>query len=443
MANDLLRGHREATSSASRGDRAMTRVELAEAVNHHIWTTTGKRICLDADTIARYERGQIRWPSATYRQGLRAVLGVERDSDLGFFPTRRGKAAAPDFGAWVAGWSARHKPANSSRPKSSETGMADLCRVVQEGPSNSAAGLIAKNSPPTGRRQVASAFEAYQAGRYQDAAGQAATALDVLRRESSPDPRVLALAYQIAAIVLGKAGCTDAAELAAERGVIAAEAAGDPRLRLSLGRTAAFTMYVTGRRDDALSSIAEATADFAPRMSETPLSASVYGTMLLTGALLAAGEGDHVLAEDYLDEAERAAQVTGTDRNDLWTAFGPSNVAIHRTNVAAAMGDMDAALANGGPLRVEHLPAERRVRLHLDIARASLAVGNREDALATLVRAEMTASAQVRHHYIARDVVHRLISSTPGRPGVELTRLAELAGVDFAHVVGRPGPSGT
>jgi transcriptional regulator with XRE-family HTH domain len=434
MANDLLRALREAAPSPSGAKRSMTRAELAEAVNQYIWATSHKKICLDADTLARYERGQIRWPSATYREGLRAVLGVESDPELGFFPTPRGKVAVTDLGTWVASWSSLREAADHPGSSASATGLAALRRAVQSGPSTQAKTTDAKDSPTAVRRRVATAFATYQAGRYEDAACHAAAAIRAVQQVPAADARVQALAYQIAAIVLSKARHTDLARLAADQGMTAAEQAGDPYLRLSLLRTTAFTKAASGHRTDALVTIADAAADFSPRMARTALAASVYGTMLLTGALLAAGHGNRGLADTYLDEAHGVSQIARADRNDLWTAFGPSNVAIHRTNVAAATGDMDVALASGGQLRVDHLPTERRVRLHLDVARASLAVGDREDALATLVRAEIAAPSQVRQHHITRDVVTQLISSTRRRPGVELTRLAELTGVPVTPV---------
>ncbi|RSM50917.1 hypothetical protein DMA12_00690 [Amycolatopsis balhimycina DSM 5908] len=45
---------------------------------------------MDADTIKRYESGKVGWPGEAYRTGLRTVLGVATDADLGFRPTRRG-----------------------------------------------------------------------------------------------------------------------------------------------------------------------------------------------------------------------------------------------------------------------------------------------------------------------------------------------------------------
>lgn len=91
-ANDALRATRLSRPSALLDGEPMSRAELADAVNAHLWQTTHARYALDAHTIARYERGVVRWPSAAYRSALRAVLGVATDAQLGFRPTRRGRA---------------------------------------------------------------------------------------------------------------------------------------------------------------------------------------------------------------------------------------------------------------------------------------------------------------------------------------------------------------
>ena len=67
----------------------MSRSELADSVNAHLWRATGRRYMLDAHAIARYERGVVRWPNAAYRSGLRAVLGARSDAELGFRPAPR------------------------------------------------------------------------------------------------------------------------------------------------------------------------------------------------------------------------------------------------------------------------------------------------------------------------------------------------------------------
>ncbi|WP_125775947.1 hypothetical protein [Antribacter gilvus] len=429
MANEHLRRRRESSLSPSGSGQPMTRAELAEAVNRYVWTTTGQHCHLDVNTLARYERGQIRWPSAVYRDGLRAVLGVARDADLGFRPTPRGKTAAPlsNPDSWVAqGASGPHDAqvgdsasVMSTLRRELMSYAPELDRLTQDAPSGE-----------TMRLRVAAAFTAYQAGHFEGAAAQATEALQALH--PGVDVRVRALAYQIAAIVLSKAGHADVAWIAADRGVLAAESGGDIRVRLSLLRTAAFAMAAGGHREDALISIDAAARDFERHMARSRASASVYGTLLLSGAVLSANHGDPGLATTYLDEAQRAADVAGSDRNDLWTAFGPTNVAIHHANVAAAFGDMDVVLSIGAPLPVEHLPIERQVRLHLDIARAGIATGDREDALTTLVRAEAIAPSQVRHHPITRKVVASLIEAPPRGRSLALSRLAALVGIGAA-----------
>lgn len=97
--NVQLRASREATSSRAIATERMSRAELAEAVNLHLWETRRERYDLDAHTIARYERGAVRWPSAHYREGFRAVLG-RTDAELGFRPTRRGATSSPTSASW-------------------------------------------------------------------------------------------------------------------------------------------------------------------------------------------------------------------------------------------------------------------------------------------------------------------------------------------------------
>lgn len=93
-SNDRLRALRTATPSPTRPGASMSRAELAEAVNTHVWETSGQRVCLDAEAVGRYERGVIQWPGGLYRSALRAVLGARDDKELGFRPTPRGKSAA-------------------------------------------------------------------------------------------------------------------------------------------------------------------------------------------------------------------------------------------------------------------------------------------------------------------------------------------------------------
>ncbi|MFC5111996.1 hypothetical protein [Kibdelosporangium philippinense] len=141
--------------------------------------------------------------------------------------------------------------------------------------------------------------------------------------------------------------------------------------------------------------------------------------------MAAARFGDSSKTVDYLDEASKAAQLLNKDANHLWTAFGPTNVAIHRVNTAAELGDVQTILNSGLSLNTEAVPVERRVRYLLDVARAYSLVGNRDDALGVMITAERMAPEQVRQHYLSRKVVAALIQGTVGKPSVELDKLAQ------------------
>lgn len=106
--NDLLRTVRMNTPSRALPSEPLSRRELAEAANAWLWQTTNKRYELDAHTIARYERGAVRWPGRHYRAALRHVLGVATDADLGFRPTPSAKVVrskseltTPDFNSGI------------------------------------------------------------------------------------------------------------------------------------------------------------------------------------------------------------------------------------------------------------------------------------------------------------------------------------------------------
>ncbi|GAA3758390.1 hypothetical protein GCM10022225_49700 [Plantactinospora mayteni] len=96
--NERLRQARLARLSPSGSGRAMSRQELAEAVNAVVFAATGVVIRLNANYIGKLELGVHRWPAEPTRRAFRAVLDAGRDADLGFFivyGTRTGAGNAP------------------------------------------------------------------------------------------------------------------------------------------------------------------------------------------------------------------------------------------------------------------------------------------------------------------------------------------------------------
>lgn len=62
----------------------MSRAELAAALCAWISQRTGRGSGLDANYSGKLERGVVRWPHSDYRDGLREVLQVASDDELGF-----------------------------------------------------------------------------------------------------------------------------------------------------------------------------------------------------------------------------------------------------------------------------------------------------------------------------------------------------------------------
>lgn len=288
-------------------------------------------------------------------------------------------------------------------------------------------------------RDLRTVFTAYQQSRFAAATSRATMLLadaqlaaqGCAEAERPRVTRVLALAYQAAATVLVKAGEPALAWIAAERGLNAADAAGSKLIRGSLLRSVAFALLSMGRLEPAMA-LAESAADHL--RGDVPgdeAATSAYGTLLLVGALAAARFGDASKTDGYLREAGAAAQRLGRDGNYLWTAFGPTNVAIHRVNAAAELvsaaaelGDFQEVLDGGLSLDTHAVPAERRARYLLDVARVHAIAGDRDDALRALLDAEAIAPEQVRRHYLGRKVVAGMLRDTIGKPSVALDRLA-------------------
>ncbi|WP_241027572.1 hypothetical protein [Streptomyces verrucosisporus] len=151
---------------------------------------------------------------------------------------------------------------------------------------------------------------------------------------------------------------------------------------------------------------------------------SVYGTLFLVGAMAAARAEDRATTRAFLQEADEAARRLGTDANHMWTAFGPTNVAIHRVATAGELGDVQVAADLGQRIDTRRMPVERRVRHSLEVARALSAWNRTDEALAKLLEAEQDAPEQIRHHYMSRELVVGWVRGTRGRPSQPVAELA-------------------
>jgi hypothetical protein len=140
--------------------------------------------------------------------------------------------------------------------------------------------------------------------------------------------------------------------------------------------------------------------------------------------MAAARADDRYTTRAFLAEAGEASRLLGRDANHMWTAFGPTNVAIHRVSTAMELGDVLIAIELGPRIDTSALPTERRVRHALEVAHA-LSTWNRADEAPTVVlEAERMAPEQVRHHFLSRQLVLTWVKQQRGRPSFQLTDLA-------------------
>lgn len=238
------------------------------------------------------------------------------------------------------------------------------------------------------------------------------------------EPRLAALPSPITS-PLTKLGEGDLAWTASNRGMEAAQNSENPVVIGSLLRSLAHSLASTGEYAPAVRVVQDAVGFLEPHMGKAGRTlTSVYGTALLAGSMAAARADDRATVREFLGEADRAAARLGSDRNYLWTAFGPTNVAIHRVATAMELGDLQTALALGPDLDTSTVPVERRVRHALEVARAQSAANHRDDALAMLLDAEQVAPEQVRYHYLSRHLVQTWVRTQRGKPSFHLAGLA-------------------
>jgi transcriptional regulator with XRE-family HTH domain len=289
------------------------------------------------------------------------------------------------------------------------------------------------------KNSVAEVWDAYQDSRYAFATRRLPLVLaDALIAAQAYDGRdqeraheLMAMTYQGAAMVLTKVGETDLAWIAADRGLAAAQQSDNTAVTGSLFRSVAHCLLSNGRFDAAVQLVSDAADYLRPGLrNASPEFLSIYGTLFLAGSMAAARADDRSTTRAFLAEADHAAQQLGHDANHMWTAFGPTNVAIHRVATAAELGDMQVAVDLGPQINTRGLPIERRTRHNLEVARALSAHNRMDDALSMILEAEQWAPEQVRSHYLARELVLTWVRNQRGRPS---RTLAELA--DRLHVV--------
>ncbi|QXJ20284.1 helix-turn-helix transcriptional regulator [Actinomadura graeca] len=311
--------------------------------------------------------------------------------------------------------------------------------LISDGP-----GTIA--TMPALRRSVAYGWTAFQASHYQVATRVLPQLLVDLQRavrtregdDRDQAAELLTYGYWLAAGVALKFGRTDLGWVAADRGMVLAESTGDLTL---IGGTARRVVHAMAESPDETSrrnavALVRTVADrLEPGMgTATPAHLSALGMLLLNGSIAAGHQGDARLARDFNSEAATVAGLLGGDRNEHWSAFGPTNVGVHRV---AALAD----LQEGGrvveyartltPQQLATLPRERRANHTIDVARGYAQWGKREEAVSHVLQADALAREEVRCRPATRALIRELVRSYPrgSKPSAAFSVLARDVGV--------------
>lgn len=303
--------------------------------------------------LSQVERGRREVDSVSVIRDIAGVLGISADLLIGF------AVPAPAAGAGHAATEAVRRYVD---------GYHQLLTTPQT-PNATAEDLL----------EAAEALNiSYQAARYAEALAAAPGLLAAVDALSHVDTGLAAVhayvsAYVITAKILHKVGESRLAALAADRAATMASRPG----AAGVDRGLAAREVVSGLLYTGQVAAAEALAvDMACSLeadpdAESPDLLSLQGSLLVLAAVIAARRPDRPVALDRLQRAEELAVRLGYDGNHAWTAFGPTNVAIHAVSVAAEFGDAGEALRLSQQVNPADLPSglvSRRAQLHLDLA---------------------------------------------------------------------------
>jgi transcriptional regulator with XRE-family HTH domain len=294
-------------------------------------------------------------------------------------------------------------------------------------------------SPEHLRRRMQRAFVCSQTERWSEMAplvpDMIADAWQLVSEANTDEQRrqayeLQALVYRVTSGMLDRLGEPHLPWVAAERSMAAAEQTEHPLLIAGGAWRLAVVLRHAGRLTESTDLPVIAATALRPNLT-SPAAHSVYGSLMLKGAVGAATLGDHKTANDYLDEAARAAEQTG-DRNDYWFAFGPTNVAIHRAWLSLELGDPTQAIDQAGRVRHDQLPpelAERRTSHLITVAWAHYLRRHDREALDALRAARASAPEQLMFTHRVHGMLRGMLRRERRSVKADLRAMADFVGV--------------
>ncbi|WP_280311297.1 XRE family transcriptional regulator [Nocardia abscessus] len=385
-----LQQRREAMPSQIMPGQAMGRAELADAVNDYIWRNHGQRRELDAHTIARYERGVVRWPNDMYREAFRAVLQAT-DVELGFVPNRRRRANVTQADSMLA--------INLFSPFNPDISPPDNLGANSADKTISRAGASEVAYVRTATRTIASAENLRGGGSISLVAGrQLSRLLRLLDAQATPATRRALLEAvgnfsSVAGYAAFDSGDYRAAEQRFRLALWCADTAGSWELRASTLADMARKMAYAGNADGALSLI-ELAQVRSDRLSST---VRAMLSALRAQYLATVGRNDEALSDVARSDEHFAGRSPSTDAP--WLCFYDKAEHLGSTGkalipVAQARKHLELAaprIRQAVALQAAEYPRSQTFSL-TRLATLTMQLGNPKEAAALGIRAAEQAT---------------------------------------------------
>ena len=311
-------------------------------------------------------------------------------------------------------------------------------RLVLSGAYALRAMLDGRRPPALGtlRRRSREAWELTHSGRYTELADLLRGLVPDLETAARAVPEaqraevyeLMAATYQACSAALAKLGEPEAAWIAADRAMAAAERAGNPML-VAAGAFRLVFVFLAARHYEQAEETARTAADALQQMADQddPQAMSLWGALTLQRAVVASRVNEADTAYHHLGRAAQVADRLGEGRNDYNTEFGPANVTLHEIAVGVELGDAGRALRAAAIVDSTGLSAERRSRMLIDVARAHAQRRQVGEAVAALLQAEEVTPEQVHGHELVRQLVSDLLTMQDP-PSGELREMAARVG---------------
>jgi transcriptional regulator with XRE-family HTH domain len=235
--------------------------------------------------------------------------------------------------------------------------------------------------------------------------------------------------YGLVRTVAKRVGRVDLALLAADRGIAAAEAAGNP-VRLGAARWNLAHVLLAQDQPDGAEAVALRGAEaITPHVGDDLDALAIHGSLQLVAAMASVRLGKPWLARDRVRAVRPLAQRTG-ERNVCWTAFGPTNVAIFAVSVEVEAGDTSEGLRLAEHIEPDpSLSIERRVAFHLEQAKGYNQRQEYAGALVMLQAASVEAPEDVRYRPSAQKALHAVVQRGRGSVARQAAQLASRIGL--------------